>query len=43
MAVGGWVVVWVDGAAAWREHEFKHWNPFAHLEGSSEVLPSDSF
>lgn len=41
MAVGGWVVAWVDGAAAWWEHEFKMWDPFAHLGASH--LPDQNF
>ena len=38
MAVGGWVVAWVDEVAAWREHTFKVWNPFAHLDVDREKV-----
>ena len=43
MAVGGWVVAWLDGAAAWWEHEFKAWDPFSHLGEPAADLPSGDF
>lgn len=43
MAVGGWVVAWLDGAAAWREHEFVYWRPFDHLESPAADLPYSDF
>ena len=43
MAVGGWVVAWLDGAAAWREHTFVYWKPFEHLGDAGKGLPDESF
>lgn len=37
MAKDAWVLMWRAGRAVWEPHEFRHWNPYGHIEAAERA------